>query len=195
MNSTLLIRRDFVKVLAVAPLLYGAPSSAGAPKGWEEFWRQPRSLWLRRAGSSDELRAVYYMNGSLVSAGYEEICRFLRDVHTGEAVYMDPRLLDLLFVVHGYQISTASLAPIRVTNAYESKSTNRRLVASHGASKTSRHMSGQAVDIANPEVAGDALYRYMLWVGGGGVGHYPDTGHLHIDTGPRRTWVARRVRT
>lgn len=186
-------RRTFLAGLACTAAFGASPTAVLGGPAWAEFWAQPRSLWLRRGGTGEELRAVYFADGALRLDAYEKISRVLRDVHTGAAVYMDPRLLDLLFVVHGYQVSTSSVAPIVVTNGFESVTTNRRLVATHGASKASRHMTGQAVDISNPEVSGEILYRYMQWVGGGGVGHYPQSKHLHIDTGPRRHWIARRL--
>lgn len=170
-----------------------APCLVHASPGWTEFWAQPRSLWMRRHNSGEELKITYWRDGTLLSEPYLEVCKFLRDVHTGEAVQMDPAMLDLLFVVHGYQVSTkGSFACLQVTNAYESKATNRRLVVTHGASRTSKHMTGQAVDIANPVSRIDYV-EYMRTLGGGGVGYYPDSGHMHLDTGPRRAWLKRRL--
>ncbi len=166
-----------------------APGVALASPGWSEFWAQPRTLWLRRSGTNEEVKLTYWKDGLLLRDPYIQLCRFLRDVHTGDAVYMDPRILDLMFVVHGYQFSTVgATSRLTITNAYESKLTNRRLVMTHGASRTSRHMSGQAVDIANPIRPQDYV-EYMKYLGAGGVGYYPDSGHMHLDTGPKRSWT------
>jgi len=59
--------------------------------------------------------------------------------------------------------------------------------ASVGGAPHSKHLSGDAVDFK----IGGNLRSVLAFLGGhrsvGGLKHYAD-GHIHIDTGPRRTW-------
>lgn len=74
--------------------------------------------------------------------------------------------------------------PMLITSAYRDPAHNRRV----GGATSSYHMKGQAFDVRmdnhNPaefEAAARAL-------GFTGFGYYPDSGFMHIDTGPARSW-------
>jgi len=49
-------------------------------------------------------------------------------------------------------------------------------------------MQGMAIDIAVDGVATSSLRNAALAMNGGGVGHYPDPGFVHIDVGRVRQW-------
>ena len=52
----------------------------------------------------------------------------------------------------------------------------------------SLHMSGRAIDIRVGDVPLAALRRSALALGTGGVGYYPASNFVHVDTGRVRTW-------
>jgi uncharacterized protein YcbK (DUF882 family) len=54
--------------------------------------------------------------------------------------------------------------------------------------RDSKHTRATAIDFLLPGVRTRALYRYLLANHDGGVGYYPRSEFVHIDTGPKRTW-------
>lgn len=54
--------------------------------------------------------------------------------------------------------------------------------------RDSQHARNQAIDFALPGVDAAALYKYARKHWKGGVGYYPVSQFIHIDTGKRRTW-------
>ena len=54
--------------------------------------------------------------------------------------------------------------------------------------RDSQHARSQAIDFALPGVDAAALYKYALKRWKGGVGYYPVSQFVHLDTGKRRTW-------
>lgn len=56
------------------------------------------------------------------------------------------------------------------------------------AARDSQHTRSQAIDFSLPGVDASALYKYALKQWKGGVGYYPVSQFVHLDTGKRRTW-------
>lgn len=54
--------------------------------------------------------------------------------------------------------------------------------------RDSQHARSQAIDFSLPGVAASKLYKYALKQWKGGVGYYPVSQFVHLDTGQRRTW-------
>ena len=59
---------------------------------------------------------------------------------------------------------------------------------SGGVATQSLHLSGRAIDIRLPGVATADLRKAGLGLQAGGVGYYPDSDFVHIDTGRVRYW-------
>lgn len=80
-------------------------------------------------------------------------------------------------------------AEILVLSGYRSAQTNARLRRrSRGVASHSYHILGQAVDF---QVSGVPLYKVKQAaesLNNGGVGYYPRSNFVHVDTGPVRTW-------
>ncbi len=99
---------------------------------------------------------------------------------------MDPALLDIL---HALQPSDDGSRPLEVICGYRSPETNARLAAVNpGVARNSFHVRGQACDIRMPGVEIGRLHEAALALRAGGVGYYPRSGFIHVDTGPVRTW-------
>ena len=74
--------------------------------------------------------------------------------------------------------------PLIVRSAYRSPEHNRNV----GGAPKSKHMDGTAFDIAMSNHNPTEFEAAARKVGFTGIGHYPRSGFMHIDTGPARTW-------
>jgi len=128
--------------------------------------------------------------------------RLMHDHHNGTEHPIDPALVELLAAVaarvgpqDGPQDGAADGAAdapvtIRVLSGYRSPGTNAMLAMfNRHVARNSLHMRGQAIDIRIPGVPAAQVYEAALALGRGGVGYYPASGFVHLDTGPVRTWV------
>jgi uncharacterized protein YcbK (DUF882 family) len=152
-----------------------------------DFWERPRELWLRRHKTKEEIRVVYWKDGSLLSDGYWQACSLLRDRTANVMTAIDPVLLDVLRGVHGYYEAWNWRHPIVVTSGFRTEKTNAAL-ATEGAAKNSMHLLGRAVDLFVPGIPPEHIARLGQYLQQGGVGFYPSRGFTHLDTGKLRTW-------
>lgn len=154
-----------------------------------EFWAQPRRLRLLRKDSKEFFDEVYWADGVLQQQGYLRICQALRDLHDNSAVYMDPRLLDLMRAVQAYVEHYNYTAPLVITSGYRSPKTNAKI---EGAAKNSMHLQGKAIDFTMPGLPSEYMGMLASRYQGGGVGFYPSAGFTHMDTGNVRYWVTKK---
>jgi len=148
--------------------------------------RGERRLAFTHLHTGESLQVAYWQDGGYVADGIAAINHLLRDHRSGEAGAMAPQLLDLLFRL---QQRLALQRPYEVISAYRSPQTNALLrQSSNGVAKRSLHMEGRAIDVRLPDAAMPGLLRAAHELRGGGVGHYPRSGFIHLDTGPFRTW-------
>ncbi|VDZ68857.1 FIG001587: exported protein (plasmid) [Klebsiella aerogenes] len=79
--------------------------------------------------------------------------------------------------------------PVQLISGYRSVDTNDELRArSRGVAKHSYHTKGQAMDFHIEGVALSNIRKAALSMRSGGVGYYPRSNFVHIDTGPVRHW-------
>jgi uncharacterized protein YcbK (DUF882 family) len=57
-----------------------------------------------------------------------------------------------------------------------------------GVAQRSLHMEGRAMDVRLQGVETRKLRQAALGLQAGGVGYYPDSDFVHVDTGRVRTW-------
>lgn len=160
-------------------------SSAQTAQMPPDFWERPRELWLRRDGTKEEVRLVYWKDGALVAEGYWQACNLLRDRKANRMTTIDPTVLDVLRGIHGYYEAWRWKHPIVITSGYRTSATNG---STEGAAKNSMHLYGKAVDLYVPGIPADHIRRLGLYLQQGGVGYYPDNGFTHLDTGKIRAW-------
>jgi uncharacterized protein YcbK (DUF882 family) len=146
-----------------------------------------RSLVLANVHTGETFRGVYWQNGHYVPGAFAEIKSVLRDHRTGERFPIDPRLMDLLYVLQG---KLENRGAVEILSGYRSPDTNRRLRHfRRGAALHSLHMVGQACDIRLPGTRLSSLHHAARRLGLGGVGYYPESEFVHVDTGVPRHWL------
>jgi uncharacterized protein YcbK (DUF882 family) len=110
----------------------------------------------------------------------------LRDFRTGDVHGIDTALLDLL---HELTVVTDTTRPFQVISGYRSPATNEMLRHhSEGVAAGSLHLKGPAIDIRLADVPLGQLRRAALEARRGGVGYYPASDFVHVDTGRVRAW-------
>lgn len=145
-----------------------------------------RRLSLYSLNTSEQLSTVFWQDGRLVPDALAAIDYHLRDFRTGDVRRIDSGLLDLL---HRLSSVMDYQEPIHVISGYRSPKTNAMLAKrSNRVAKNSYHLRGMAIDIRLPERGLAELRRAAQGLGRGGVGYYPKSDFVHVDTGPVRTW-------
>jgi uncharacterized protein YcbK (DUF882 family) len=146
-----------------------------------------RSLDLLHTHTGERLSGIeYFAGGRYLPDALREVNHHLRDWRTGEAHEIDPALLDYL---HALQQATGSRRPFEIISAYRSPATNAVLrAASSRVSATSLHMRGRAIDLRLGDVPLTRLRAAAHGLRRGGVGYYPASNFVHVDTGRVRTW-------
>jgi uncharacterized protein YcbK (DUF882 family) len=147
---------------------------------------QPRGLSMYNAHTGESLRAVYYENGDYIPGALTEVNYFFRDFRANETKQIDPNLLDLLHDIH---TDLGTNQPINLVSGYRSAATNAWLASQgEGVARHSMHIEGRAADINIPGRQLSFLQRVALGLRLGGVGYYPRSGFVHVDTGRVRRW-------
>jgi uncharacterized protein YcbK (DUF882 family) len=132
------------------------------------------------------LDVVYYQNGEYVDSALDEINRFLKDFRSGEIADINPELLDIL---HDVRNDLGTEGAFEVISAYRSPRTNEMLrTTTSGVAKNSQHIKGNAIDVRLRGVRTTRLRDTAVRMQRGGVGFYPKSDFVHVDTGPVRTW-------
>ena len=145
-----------------------------------------RTISLYNMHTGESVKTVFWANGTFVADGLGEINRLLRDYRTDDIIPIDPRLVDMLYRLRR---KVGVRRPYHVVSGYRSPVTNAILRKNNtGVAKNSYHMRGMAVDAYLPKVELKTLQRAALSLRAGGVGYYPKTGFVHLDSGRVRSW-------
>lgn len=180
-------RRTFLKTGLVAAAALGCwmPDLSMASTG-PALKNVGREMRLTNIHTGEKFRGEYWYGGRYLPDAFGEIKSVMRDHRTGERFPIDPRLMDILYVLQ-HRLSNTN--QIDVFSGYRSPKTNAKLrVASHGVATRSLHMSGQAIDIKLPGTQLKNLRQAAIKLNSGGVGYYPSSNFVHVDTGRVRHW-------
>ena len=145
-----------------------------------------RSLLLQHLHTGERLRTTYFADGRYLPEAMRAAAHHLRDWRQDLARPVDPKLLDLLWSLRR-RLDTSG--PIDVLCGYRSPATNALLRrTSRGVARNSLHMRGMAIDLRVPGRSLRSLRAAAASLKGGGVGYYPRSGFVHVDTGDVRYW-------
>jgi uncharacterized protein YcbK (DUF882 family) len=146
-----------------------------------------RRLRLFHTHTGERIDIVYRRGNTYLDDALAKLDHFLRDHRTGQELHYDPHLFDLLA-----DLTTATGKPdaeIAVICGYRSPWSNEFLRAhTAGVAKHSLHMQARAIDIRVPGVSTLDLRNAALSLHRGGVGYYPRSGFIHVDTGRVTQW-------
>ncbi|WP_448192182.1 YcbK family protein [Azospirillum sp. sgz301742] len=149
----------------------------------------PRSIVLVHPASGESVATTYWRPGGYDPRALAELSSLFRDRHNGQAAPVDPGLIDTLVELR-QRLGLAESAPIHLTSGYRSAATNASLARQNSnVAENSYHIRGQAADIRIPGVASERVAEVAAAMRRGGYALYPHTGHVHVDTGPFRTWT------
>ena len=177
-------RRFLATAAAFAPVLLFRPHALAAtsPRANDAA----REISLQHLHTGEHLQVEYWSAGEYVHDALAAVDHELRDWRTGAVHRIDPALLDLL---HDLRRETGTASPFEVICGYRSPETNRMLArTSSGVANASLHMVGKAIDIRLADVPLSRLRDAALGLRRGGVGYYPSSDFVHVDTGRFRTW-------
>ena len=179
-----LSRRRFLRLGAFTVLSGIAPRLCFAAKDAQKLPK--RSLSFYNTYTKESLATVYWADGKYVSPALDEINYILRDHRTGDIKPICTRLLDVLCAI---KVKLKAEHPFHIISGYRSPKTNALLrKKGRGVAKNSLHMSGKAVDISVPGYRLSVLRRAAIELRGGGVGYYPRSKFVHVDSGAVRFW-------
>ncbi len=176
-------RRGFIKngLMFTAALGFWTPELALAKNA-----DQGREISFKNAHTGERFNDTYWEDGKYLPDAFGDLKRVMRDFRTGDQYPIDPRLIDVLFVL---KEKVGNRNPYSLFSAYRSPKTNERLRRrSEGVARNSLHMQGQAADINLPGTRLANVEKAALRLKIGGVGFYPKSGFVHIDTGRVRSW-------
>jgi uncharacterized protein YcbK (DUF882 family) len=158
----------------------GAASGLGAPD---------RMLSFFHTHTGERLTSAYCCSGDYVPGALADVNHLLRDFRVNAIKPIDPALLDLLFQLNG-KLETDQ--PFHVISGYRTPETNAMLQerggAHSGVATHSLHIDGKAIDIRVPGIALEHLRDLARSLQIGGVGYYPASNFVHVDTGRVRHW-------
>ncbi|SHH71134.1 DUF882 domain-containing protein [Massilia sp. CF038] len=175
-------RRSFLKTSAVLATALSVPAVARAAAAAPH----ERVLRLYNTHTGESIKSVFWAEGEFIPEALADINKLLRDHRNNTVASMDPELLLLLDRVSARFGGTDVL---HVISGYRSPESNAKLAAaSGGVAKHSMHLEGKAIDIRMPGRDLAALHKAALKANGGGVGYYPDSQFVHLDTGRPRHW-------
>jgi uncharacterized protein YcbK (DUF882 family) len=168
-------------------LIAASISTGNSSFAAESTSSQEHHLRLYHTHTGEHIDIVYRRGEVYLPEAEAQLDHFLRDHRTGDVKHYDPRVFDILSDVAAAVGHPG--AEIEIICGYRTEWSNEFLRArSAGVAKNSQHMQAHAIDIRIPGVDTLTLRNAALALGRGGVGYYPRSAFVHVDTGRVRTW-------
>lgn len=141
-------------------------------------------LKLLNLHTGERFDGPYRDNRGPIPSAMADLAVFLRDFHSGAVIAYDVAVLDFLAAV----MSVAGQSEAQILSAYRTRATNEKLArTSFGVAENSQHIYGRALDVRFGTKLLDAMQAARA-MRRGGVGWYPRSGFMHLDSGPVRNW-------
>ncbi len=178
-------RRSFLKASVGACALFTLPLVASHAHA-KIMQPTEKKIAFLNLHTSERIKTTYWAEGEYIPESLQAIRNVLRDHRSGDLHTMDTNLFDML---HLLQRQLGSDQEFNVISAFRSEKTNAMLAArSGGVARSSFHTQGKAIDIRLPGSALADVHTAALSLNIGGVGYYPRSDFIHVDTGHTRSW-------
>ena len=180
-------RREFLRNLAIGcagMTVFTAPAQAARlrlPMGTSSY-----KINFRNQHTGEKFSGTYRVGNRYLPEAFADINHILRDFRTGDEFPIDPRTVDILYMIQNKLDTTSGF---EILSGYRSPKTNAMLYrTSSGVAKNSLHMTGQAIDLRLAGFSTSTVRDAARSLKAGGVGYYPKSGFVHVDTGKVRHW-------
>jgi uncharacterized protein YcbK (DUF882 family) len=171
--------------LGCASTVVAAAAAAAATNGA----KSRRWIELKSLHTGEVLKVSFDREADPDPAELAKLQHLLRDYRVNEEHTMDAALFGLL---SDLAEATGHEARYELISGYRSPRTNAKLhEEGHGVAEHSLHMEGRAIDVRLLGCDLETFRDAALKAGRGGVGYYPSSKFVHIDTGRVRTWTGR----
>jgi uncharacterized protein YcbK (DUF882 family) len=181
-----LSRRTFLGLAGAAVLTIGAAAWSVPAQATPLTTLPRRTLNFFNTHTNERIGGTYAVNGKYDGRVLNNFNYILRDHRSEEQASIDPKLFDQLSRL---QALLQNHDTIEIISGYRSPSSNRMLASnSSGVARNSYHTRAQAIDIRIPSMPIGYVHRAAMSMRAGGVGYYPDSEFVHVDTGPVRAW-------
>lgn len=171
-------RRQLLSIIA------GTVALPGMARATTEPPLELRRLRLTNPHTGEAFDGAYRDEHGPIPSAMDLLSVFLRDFHSGEKIEIDVGVLDFLATV----METIGIAEATIFSAYRTRATNEMLARTmFGVAENSQHIYGRALDVHFGSKLTEAMQAARK-MQRGGVGWYPHSGFMHIDTGPVRNW-------
>jgi uncharacterized protein YcbK (DUF882 family) len=147
----------------------------------------PGRLSLYHIHTREAVTVVYREDaGRYDPAALHRLNHLLRGHVTGEVAPIDLRVIEFLRAVDQ---GLGGDREIHVVSGFRSLAYNNWLIR-HGSGVAARslHLEGRAIDVRFPGLPLRQVHRVALALGWGGVGYYPSSEFVHLDSGRVRSW-------
>lgn len=147
---------------------------------------RPRILSLNNLNTGETLKTEFFNGKGYNASELSRLNHFFRDYRANKVTTIDPRLFEHIYRL---QMMLDTTKPVQLISGYRSVDTNNELRArSSGVAKHSYHTLGKAMDFHIQGVQLSNIRKAAMKMRMGGVGYYPSSNFVHIDTGPVRAW-------
>jgi uncharacterized protein YcbK (DUF882 family) len=166
--------------LSALAAIFAAPMAVAADGPSE------RRLELTNLHGGEKLTVTFHDEHDMAPDAAAALRHLLRDYRVNEEHAMD---FGLFVQLTDLARECGVPAKYEVISGYRSPGTNAKLrAAGHAVAERSQHMEGHAMDVRLKGCPLARLRELALAAQRGGVGFYPRSNFVHIDTGRVRSW-------
>ncbi|MDU8925202.1 YcbK family protein [Pasteurellaceae bacterium LIM206] len=149
---------------------------------------KPRILRLKNINTGEQFVSEFNEKIGFSPVTLKKLDWLLRDRRTDQVRRMDPNLFLKLYNIQG-RLGLRN-TEIQIICGYRSAATNAAMRRrSREVANNSYHIKGKAIDFRINSVALFRVKNAAERLNNGGVGYYPYSNFVHVDTGPVRTWA------
>lgn len=171
--------------LSLIPGIATAASTSAKATNTAKKSSRTRTLLIKNINTNETIKSTYFNGKSYDKTELARLNHIFRDRRNDKVTTIDPKLYDKIY----YLQKQFGNKQVELICGYRSVDSNNEMRATkRGVAKQSYHTLGQAADIRIPGVPLKSLRDAALKMKSGGVGYYPSSNFVHVDTGPVRNW-------